>query len=48
MEPIVRHCEHCHKKMKVIKDDWDKRVLHKSCWKKLEEERSLACYDECS
>lgn len=33
----IKICDFCHKKMKPIKNDWDSRPYHKSCYKQLQQ-----------
>jgi len=46
-------CEYCNKKLIRFKStlDWSNRRLHKSCWKKKQEDMSLAFiiehFDKC-
>ena len=43
MDHLFYYCSHCGKKLRgfTAKLDWNKRMLHKSCWKKNQDELSM-------
>lgn len=43
MDLVLAKCERCNKKMRsfTVTYDWSKRRLHKSCWKKEQEDWSI-------